>query len=88
MSQSIEDIPVKDVSNEDIILGLIGGMKDEMISSFSYKGMVVHRQFSSVAVSPDGNEVKTRGGRFHLESANPTEVKSWLDTKAELYGEA
>lgn len=77
----------KEASDEDIILGLIGGMKDGMIGGFEYKGLAVHQLNGSVGVSPKGPPQEIKGGRLLLEGSNIHDVKEWLDEKAKLYGD-
>jgi hypothetical protein len=68
-----------ETSNDNEILGLIGGMMDGIINSFEYRGMTVNRSGKSVGVS-------VGGGRLLLTGASIHDVKDWLDKKAELYG--
>lgn len=69
------------------LLGLIGAMKDGLITTFEHDGVQVHRSGNSVGVSPSGPPQDMVGGRLLMDSANIEETAEWIEAKADLYGD-
>jgi len=73
-------------SNDSELLGLLGGMKDEMISQFRYEGVYFYRTMGNIAVSPEGPP-QDMAERTSLEEASLTELEEWVEEKAEEHGD-
>ena len=68
------------------LLGLIGAMRDGIVSSFEHDGVFVHREGESIGISPTGPPQDIRGGRQLLASGNIEETANWVEAKADYYG--
>jgi hypothetical protein len=70
---------------ESQLLGLLGAMKDGILTSFEYHGIEVEVQGNSIIVrDTDRNQL---GGRLLRGTATIREMADWVQTKAEFYGD-
>lgn len=84
---NIDGYKVHEPTEEEMTLGLIGGMLDGMVSSFEFRGLTVFRTGNSIAVSPEGPPQDVKGGRLRVSNANLNFAFNWLENKADLYGD-
>lgn len=79
-------VAIAEPNQHERLLGLLGAMKDGIVTAFEFQGVEVTYEGQSIhVVDPEtGNKM---GGATLMKSATLNETAEWVEAKVDLYGD-